>query len=143
LNHPHIVSVHDFGEAGGYFYLLMEFVDGVNLRQLIQSRRLTPDEALEIITPVCDALQAAHVRGLVHRDVKPEHLLIDRNGKVKTADLGIARMMDERAVDGNLHAAPDDAAAHTLAAGTPDYAAPEQRASSPFDHRVDIYSLGV
>ncbi|MEK7948967.1 serine/threonine-protein kinase [Luteolibacter soli] len=143
LDHPHIVSVHDFGEAGGYFYLLMEFVDGVNLRQLIQSRRLTPDEALEIITPVCDALQAAHDRGIVHRDVKPENLLIDRNGKVKIADFGIARMMDDPAVDGIPQAAPDNSAAHTLAAGTPDYAAPEQRASSPFDHRVDIYSLGV
>lgn len=143
LNHPHIVGVHDFGEAGGYFYLLMEFVDGVNLRQLIQSRRLSPDEALEIITPVCDALQAAHDRGIVHRDVKPENLLIDRNGVVKIADFGIARMMDEPAADGLSHAAPDPSAEHTLAAGTPDYAAPEQRLSASCDHRVDIYSLGV
>ncbi len=143
LNHPHIVGVHDFGEAGGYFYLLMEFVDGVNLRQLIQSRRLTPDEAMEIITPVCDALQAAHERGIVHRDVKPENLLIDRNGMVKIADFGIARMMDEPTVEGISHTVTDLPAAHTLAAGTPDYAAPEQRASAPSDHRADIYSLGV
>lgn len=128
LNHPHIVGVHDFGEAGGYFYLLMEFVDGVNLRQLMASRRLSPDEAMRIITPVCDALQAAHERGIVHRDVKPENLLIDRNGQVKIADFGIARMMDEPAVE---------------AVGTPDYAAPEQQASGPSDHRADIYSLGV
>jgi len=142
LNHPHIVSVHDFGEAGGYFYLLMEFVDGVNLRQLIDSRRLTADEALGIITPVCEALQAAHDRGIIHRDVKPENLLIDRNGTVKIADFGIARMMGEPGADGPSHAA-DLPAAHTLAAGTPDYAAPEQRASAPSDHRADIYSLGV
>ena len=143
LSHPHIVGVHDFGEAGGYFYLLMEFVDGVNLRQLIQSRRLTPDEALGIITPVCDALQAAHERGIVHRDVKPENLLIDRNGTVKIADFGIARMMDEPAAEGAYQAAPDFPAAHTLAVGTPDYAAPEQRATGPSDHRADIYSLAV
>ncbi|MES2924408.1 MAG: protein kinase [Verrucomicrobiota bacterium] len=143
LNHPHIVGVHDFGEAGGYFYLLMEFVDGVNLRQLIESRRLSPDEALGIITPVCDALQAAHDRGIVHRDVKPENLLIDRNGTVKIADFGIARMMDEPAAEGIHQAAPDHPAAHTMAVGTPDYAAPEQRASAPSDHRADIYSLGV
>lgn len=143
LNHPHIVGVHDFGEAGGYFYLLMEFVDGVNLRQLIRSRRLTPDEALGIITPVCDALQAAHERGIVHRDVKPENLLIDRNGVVKIADFGIARMMDEQAEEGIHQAAADLSAAHTLATGTPDYAAPEQRSSAPSDHRADIYSLGV
>jgi serine/threonine protein kinase len=143
LNHPHIVGVHDFGEAGGYFYLLMEFVDGVNLRQLIQSRRLSPDEALGIITPVCDALQAAHERGIIHRDVKPENLLIDLKGTVKIADFGIARMMDEPAAEGSHHPMPDPPAAHTLAVGTPDYAAPEQRASAPSDHRADIYSLGV
>ena len=143
LNHPHIVGVHDFGEAGGYFYLLMEFVDGVNLRQLIQSRRLSPDEALEIITPVCEALQAAHDRGIVHRDVKPENLLIDRNGTVKIADFGIARMMDEPVSEGIPEVTPDHPAVHTLAVGTPDYAAPEQRVSAPCDHRVDIYSLGV
>lgn len=143
LNHPHIVRVHDFGEAGGYFYLLMEFVDGVNLRQLIQSRQLSPEEALEIITPVCDALQAAHDLGIVHRDVKPENLLIDRQGRVKIADFGIARMMDEPAAEGISEAHSDSVAMHTLAVGTPDYAAPEQRASAPCDHRVDIYSLGV
>jgi serine/threonine protein kinase len=143
LNHPHIVGVHDFGEAGGYFYLLMEFVDGVNLRQLMESRRLSPDEALEIIAPVCEALQAAHDRGIVHRDVKPENLLIDRNGTVKIADFGIARMMDEPNTEGIAEATPDHLAVHTLAAGTPDYAAPEQRVLAACDHRVDIYSLGV
>jgi len=143
LNHPHIVGVHDFGEAGGYFYLLMEFVDGVNLRQLMKSRRLTPDEALGIITPVCDALQAAHERGIVHRDVKPENLLIDRNGMVKIADFGIARMMDEPTGEGIPQTVSQPPAGHTLAGGTPDYAAPEQRPSAPCDHRADIYSLGV
>ncbi|MBK1881936.1 serine/threonine protein kinase [Luteolibacter pohnpeiensis] len=143
LNHPHIVAVHDFGEAGGYFYLLMEFVDGVNLRQLMQSRRFSSDEALGIISPVCDALQAAHECGIIHRDVKPENLLIDRNGMVKIADFGISRMIHDTVESPVFGRADADVASQTLAAGTPDYAAPEQGASGASDHRVDIYSLGV
>src|SRR6185369_13529797 len=71
LNHPHIVTVHDFGQAGGYYFLLMEFVNGVNLRQLLQAKKLTPEEALAVIPPLCDALQYAHEQGIVHRDIKP------------------------------------------------------------------------
>ena len=96
LNHPNIVGVYDFGvtqtllsEKPTYF-LLMEFVDGVNLRQLMQAKKLTPKEALSIVPPVCDALQCAHDHGIVHRDIKPENLLIDKSGTVKIADFGIA-----------------------------------------------------
>ncbi len=71
LSHPNIVAIHDFGEAGGFYYLLMEYVDGVNLRQLLATRRLAPKEALAIVPPVCEALQCAHDRGIVHRDIKP------------------------------------------------------------------------
>ncbi|WP_172683411.1 protein kinase domain-containing protein [Verrucomicrobium spinosum] len=91
LNHPHIVAVHDFGETQGFYYLIMEFVDGVNLRQLIQTRRLSPKEALAIVPPVCEALQCAHEHGIVHRDIKPENLLVDKEGRVKITDFGIAR----------------------------------------------------
>jgi tRNA A-37 threonylcarbamoyl transferase component Bud32 len=144
LNHPHIVAIHDFGEAGGYFYLLMEYVDGVNLRQLLQTKRLTPAEALAIVPPVCDALQCAHDRGIVHRDIKPENLLIDRSGTVKIADFGIARMMAEpSAAEDAPGLTRSCCAAPTLATGTPDYAAPEQLACAATDHRADIYSLGV
>src|SRR5438876_1584341 len=75
LNHPNIVTVHDFGQAGGFYYLLMEFVDGVNLRQALRGGRFTPEQALAIVPPICDALQFAHDRGVVHRDIKPENLL--------------------------------------------------------------------
>ncbi|MEY2598374.1 MAG: hypothetical protein RLZZ142_633, partial [Verrucomicrobiota bacterium] len=148
LNHPHIVSIHDFGQAGGFYYLLMEFVDGANLRQLLDSKRFTPEEALSIVPPICEALQCAHQRGIVHRDIKPENLLIDREGMVKIADFGIAKMV---APEVARTAGPDSDAESqtrepgpTKVLGTPDYAAPEQReASSTLDHRADIYSLGV
>lgn len=159
LSHPHIVTVHDFGKVEAplvpatdasasvapqtFYYLLMEYVDGVNLRQLLQTRRLTPKEALSIVPPVCEALQCAHDHGIVHRDIKPENLLIDKSGTVKIADFGIAKMIQ------NGHAAPSaeaagKGAAATLSFGTPDYAAPEQHeAGAALDHRADIYSLGV
>ncbi len=143
LNHPHIVAVYDFGQAGGFYFLLMEFVDGVNLRQLLRTRRLTPKEALSIVPPVCDALQCAHERGIVHRDIKPENLLLDRAGTVKIADFGIAKMLGE-GVDGPSEEAsrPSPPSLRTVSAGTPAYAAPEQQ-SGAADHRADIYSLGV
>ena len=143
LNHPHIVAVHDFGKAGGFYFLLMEFVDGVNLRQLLQAKRLTPKEALSIVPPVCDALQCAHDHGIVHRDIKPENLLIDKAGVVKIADFGIAKIVER-----NSNFVPTDTNDPTLESratmpfGTPDYAAPEQQ-NGTADHRADIYSLGV
>jgi len=142
LNHPHIVAVHDFGEAGGFYYLLMEFVDGVNLRQLLQSRKLTPKEALSIVPPVCEALQCAHDHGIVHRDIKPENLLMDKAGLVKIADFGIARLV--AGVRNELSDQTVNDTGMTVAFGTPDYAAPEQHESdTALDHRADIYSLGV
>jgi tRNA A-37 threonylcarbamoyl transferase component Bud32 len=130
LNHPNIVAVHDFGRAGGFYYLLMEFVDGMTLRQLLQTERLTPKQALSFVPPVCEALQCAHDHGIVHCDIKPENLLIDHNRVVKIADFGIAKMVE----------ASGEASATLV--GTPDYAAPEQIHGAA-DHRTDIYSLGV
>ncbi len=136
LNHQNIVAVHDFGQAGGFYFLLMEYVDGLNLRQLLQSRRLTPTEALSIVPPICDALQCAHARGIVHRDIKPENLLLDRHGVVKIADFGIAKMMEQEADSVGLTQA-------SLAYGSTGYASPEQQEAALLDHRADIYSLGV
>src|SRR5438874_4585467 len=93
LNHPHIVTVHDFGRAGEFYFLLMEHVDGVNLRQAMKAGRFTPEQALTIVPSICEALQFAHDHGIVHRDIKPENLLLDKAGQVKIADFGIARIM--------------------------------------------------
>ena len=156
LNHPNIVTIHDFGESGGFYHLVMEYVDGVNLRQAMTAGRFTPEQALAIVPPVCEALQYAHDHGVVHRDIKPENLLLDQQGRVKVADFGIAKLLGSATAGG-----PDAAAANTVpadappagaggietlgasAAGTPQYMAPEQRARGPVDHRADIYSLGV
>jgi predicted Ser/Thr protein kinase len=93
LSHPHIVTVHDFGQAGEFFYFIMEFVDGTNLRRLIAGRKLEPREALAIIPQICEALQYAHDEGIVHRDIKPENILIDKKGRVKIADFGLAKLL--------------------------------------------------
>ncbi|MCX6925683.1 MAG: protein kinase [Verrucomicrobia bacterium] len=77
LNHPNIVTLHDFGQAGGFFYLLMEYVDGVNLRQAMKVGRFTPAQALAVVPKICEALEFAHNEGILHRDIKPENILLD------------------------------------------------------------------
>jgi serine/threonine protein kinase len=166
LNHPNIVTVHDFGETGGHCYLLMEFVDGLNLRQLLQSRKMKPEEALRIVPPICEALQFAHEHGIVHRDIKPENILLDRSGRVKIADFGVAKLVERgcpsRSAGEPIEAIEKPGASLAGAAaagetpalqcltdagkviGTPHYMAPEQvEKPQTVDHRADIYSLGV
>jgi len=136
LNHPNIVTVYDFGEADGMFYLLMEYVDGVSLRQLLQTRQLAPEEALAIVPKICEALQFAHEQGVVHRDIKPENVLLDRQGRVKIADFGIAKLVTGQQ--------PQPTITQDQVIGTPHYMAPEQMERPQLvDHRADIYSLGV
>ncbi len=141
LHHPHIVTVHDFGAAGGYYYLLMEYVDGLNLRQLQQAGRVEPREALAIVPQICDALQYAHDQGVVHRDIKPENILVDRQGSVKVADFGLAKLARPAATGG---ADDNRAAAENVVMGTPAYMSPEQKNHPDrVDHRTDIYALGA
>ena len=95
LSHPGIVTIHDFGRANGLFYFVMEFVDGMNLRQLMAGGRVSSREALAIVPEICDALQFAHDHGIVHRDIKPANVLIDRRGRVKVADFGLAKLVED------------------------------------------------
>ncbi len=137
LDHPNIVTVHDFGVAGGYYYLLMECIEGDNLRLAIRARKIESRRALEVVSEICAALQFAHEAGIVHRDIKPENILIDGSGHVKIADFGLAKMLgvppdERRLTDSN----------QTM--GTAHYMAPEQiERPRDVDHRADIYSLGV
>jgi len=136
LNHPGIVTLYEFGRtAAGRYFILMEFVDGVSLRQLLAAGRLAPREALAIVPPLCDALQYAHDRGILHRDIKPENILVDRLGRVKIADFGLARLTDSD---------EETLATVGVVMGTPAYMAPEQGATvGRVDHRADLYALGV
>ncbi|MCZ6792889.1 MAG: serine/threonine-protein kinase [Planctomycetota bacterium] len=137
LNHPNIVSVHDFGQVDGQFYFVMEFVDGLNLRQTLKKGTLKPQEALAIVPQICEALQFAHDEGLVHRDIKPENILLDRKGRVKIADFGLAKLLGKTPAEITL-----TRPGHVM--GTPQYMAPEQMEHPlEVDHRADIYSLGV
>ncbi|HQZ27120.1 MAG TPA: serine/threonine-protein kinase, partial [Verrucomicrobiales bacterium] len=145
LNHPHIVTIFDFGEvdrsAAGMetlFYFLMEFVDGTDLNQLIRTGELKPEEAIEFVPQICEALQFAHDEGITHRDIKPANILVDRKSHVKIADFGLAKL-----IQGEETLAIGLTMTGT-AMGTPQYMAPEQWESpEKVDHRADIYALGV
>jgi tRNA A-37 threonylcarbamoyl transferase component Bud32 len=137
LSHPGIVAVYDFGHEGGLYYLMMEYVDGVNLRQAMAAGQFSASEALAIVPKICEALQFAHEAGVLHRDIKPENILLDERGRVKIADFGIAKMLGEKAGHATL-------TAQGSAVGTPHYMAPEQlETPKDIDERADIYSLGV
>ncbi len=93
LNHPASSPFTILGARSGLYFFLMEYVDGVNLRQLLANGRISTREALAIVPQICDALQFAHDQGIVHRDIKPENILLDRRGRVKVADFGLAKLV--------------------------------------------------
>jgi serine/threonine-protein kinase len=137
LHHPHIVPIY---KVGGYrnevLYIVMRCVEGPSLRQLLAERgRLPVDDAARIARQVADALAYAHRRGIVHRDVKPDNILLDRTGRVLVTDFGIAQAAQEASA-GRL-------TTEGTVVGTPHYMSPEQATGDPVDARSDVYSLGV
>jgi serine/threonine protein kinase len=137
LSHPNIVALHDFGEADGLYYFVMEYVAGTNLRETLRCAKHSPADALEAVPKICDALQYAHEEGIVHRDIKPENILLDQRGRIKIADFGLAKLLTPEGVR-------DCLTAPQQVVGTPPYMAPEQlERPLEVDHRADIYSLGV
>jgi serine/threonine protein kinase len=136
LSHPNIVSVIDCGEAGpDFLYIVMEFVDGADLMDVIRTGRMTQEMALLLLPQICDALQFAHDHGIVHRDIKPSNVMLTRDGRIKMADFGLAKRLD---VENSLVTRTG------TSMGTPDYAAPEQfDPEATVDHRADIYALGA
>jgi len=135
LNHPNIVQAIDVGEAGGYHYFVMEYVEGKTIADDIAEGAFGEKEAIEIIVQVAHALAHAHSHGLVHRDVKPKNIMINQQGVVKLADMGLARETTD------IEAAQSEAG---KAYGTPYYIAPEQiRGKIDIDGRADIYGLGA
>jgi eukaryotic-like serine/threonine-protein kinase len=133
LSHPNIVSVIDAGEDGGHPYIVFEYVEGENLKQRIRRLGpLDPQEALAYAIEVGRGLKVAHGRKLVHRDVKPQNVLIDSEGRAKVTDFGIARQLEQQGVTDTGRVL-----------GTTDYVAPEQAMGQGVDERSDLYSLGV
>ncbi len=137
LSHPNIVTVIDLGQSGSIYYFLMELVDGINLRQLLQAGRISPREVLALTLQICEALEYAHGEGIVHRDIKPENILLDGKGRVKIADFGISKIIGPTAQTTPLTQS-------NQVMGTMHYMAPEQFENPlAVDHRADIYALGM
>lgn len=134
IEHPHVVRVYAFGEAEGQPYIVMEYVEGETLAARLSATRLALEDALRIAREVAQALAAAWSRGIVHRDVKPANILLDREEHVKVADFGLAR--PTRGEDSDV-----TGAGHVV--GTPHYVSPEQARGDDIDFRSDVYSLGI
>jgi len=136
LNHPNIVQAIDVGEAGGYHYFVMEYVEGKTIADDLSAGKVFEEtEALDMIIQVANALSHAHALSLIHRDVKPKNIMINNNGAIKLADMGLARATTD------IEAAQSEAG---KAYGTPYYIAPEQiRGKIDIDGRADIYGLGA
>jgi serine/threonine-protein kinase len=135
LNHPNIVHIIDKGTAGDRYYFVMEYVDGTSLKEVIESEAIPPHTKLDMIVQVCKALDYAHKNGVIHRDIKPTNVLIDRQGNAQVADFGIAQIVGT----------PDsEMTATDIVMGTVAYMSPEQKVSSTnVDHTTDIYAVGV
>jgi serine/threonine-protein kinase len=131
LNHPNIITLFDMGEEQGKVFMCMELLDGVDLKDLMRSKKLTLLQKLHVMEQVCDALAFAHSKEIVHRDLKPGNIHIQSDGKVKVMDFGLARL------------ASSDITRTGLVMGTPDYMSPEQVQGQKVDVRSDVFSLGA
>jgi serine/threonine-protein kinase len=135
LNHPNIVTVYDFGEADGVAYLAMELVEGTDLRERLKDSKgegLPAIDAVDIAQQIAEGLGYAHERGIVHRDIKPGNIMLQRRGQAKIMDFGLARMR-----------VADHKTSTGMVLGTPKYMSPEQVAGQPVDQRSDVFSLGI
>ena len=133
ISHPNVVSVIDAGEDGGHPYIVFEYVEGETLKQRISRiGALDVQESIAYAIEIARGLSIAHARNLVHRDIKPQNVLIDDEGRAKLTDFGISRQLEQ-----------DGMTATGRVLGTTDYVAPEQAMGRPVDPRSDIYSLGV
>lgn len=133
LNHPNIITIHEIGEYKRRQYIAMEFVDGESLKEMVSCKELSLDEVVEIASQICEGLLSAHGARIVHRDIKPANILLEKTGRVKIVDFGLAKLMD-----GTTKLTKDSSTLGTLS-----YMSPEQIRSSNVDQRSDIFSLGV
>ncbi len=143
LDHPNICTIFDFHETNGIYYIVMQYVEGKNVRQLVNGRPLELKSALSIAVQVTDALAYTHSRGIIHRDIKAGNIMVTSNGQVKILDFGLAKLMQDEPSE---HAKGVDRTEITelgIPYGTATYAAPEQAKGEKTDHRADVFSTGV
>lgn len=139
LDHPNICSIFDIGESEGWFYIVMPFIPGRTLKQVVAGQPLELRSALSIAIQIADALVAAHARGIIHRDIKPSNIIVNDQGQVKVLDFGLAKMLG-----GDEVYDPDKSMTELgVPYGTMGYGSPEQAAGERVDHRTDVFSLGV
>jgi serine/threonine-protein kinase len=141
LDHPNICTIFDLDESGGIHFIAMQYVEGRNLRQLVDGRPLELQSALSIAIQVADALAAAHSRGIIHRDVKSGNIMVTEAGLVKVLDFGLAKLLQDDARVGGIH--QTELTEIGVPYGTPTHAAPEQARGDQVDFRADIFSTGV
>jgi serine/threonine-protein kinase len=141
LDHPNICAIYDIGENDGLCYIVMPYIEGRTLKQVIAGQPLEPLSALSIAVQVADAIAAAHARGIVHRDIKPNNIVVNDQGQVKVLDFGLAKMLGS---DGEGAVDHDKSVTEIgVPYGTMGYGSPEQAAGERVDHRTDVFSLGV
>ena len=146
LNHPCVCVIHEIDRTDdGHHYIAMEYIDGITLRDRINQGPLKLAEAMGVAEQVAVALQAAHEAGIVHRDIKPENIMVHRDGYVKVLDFGLAKLVENYGLQGDIHEASTIPRAQTEGGrmGTVKYMSPEQLRELPIDERTDIWSLGV
>ncbi|PWT90353.1 MAG: hypothetical protein C5B54_07310 [Acidobacteria bacterium] len=142
FNHPNIVTIYELNESDQMTYIVMEYVDGYSLRELMRKGSVDSHKMLEIADQVCSALQEAHEHAVIHRDIKPENILLTRSGKVKVVDFGLAKRISFPELDSEITTGEHLTPSGTLV-GTPFYMSPEQLKGLDLDHRADIFSLGI
>lgn len=139
ISHPNIAHIYDFGLHEGSYFLVMEYVEGKSLREMIKTNKITLQNSVEIALQMCRAIHAIHKLGITHRDIKPENVIINDDGLVKVLDFGLAKLTNRTNsnADASLKTLPG------LIIGTPAYMSPEQIRGSEIDARTDLWSLGV
>ena len=147
LNHPHIATIHDYGETDdGQPYLVMELIEGHSLNEILSQNTLSPDRALTIIKQIAEAIAEAHHHGIVHRDIKPSNVALNQRNEVKVLDFGLAKQIEPSGLETQRFGeTPELTATKTLegvVVGTPAYLSPEQALGNPVDKRSDIFSIG-
>lgn len=151
LNHPNICTIHDIGDENNIHFIVMEYIDGLTLREILQNKGALPEnEVIKIAVQVCDALVAAHARRIIHRDIKPENIMISQEGHVKITDFGLAILLNNQNIEQNITNPPvaNSTKSSLLSSistfqGTVCYMSPEQIENKTIDSRTDIFALGI